>query len=121
IRGAYTFSSLADFVGGVYNNAGFTQTFGAADVPQTNPNLGIYAQDEWRAGSHVTVNAGLRYDLQWLDTISTAQNNVSPRIGAACAPAVSRRAIVRGVCVVLIRADRVQPLQVVPQTSVHRD
>ena len=28
IRGAYTFSSLANFLSGVYNNAGFTQTFG---------------------------------------------------------------------------------------------
>ncbi len=29
IRGAYTFSSLPNFLAGVYNNAGFTQTFGA--------------------------------------------------------------------------------------------
>ena len=29
IRGAYTFSSLANFLAGIYNNAGFTQTFGA--------------------------------------------------------------------------------------------
>ena len=31
IRGAYTFSSLANFLSGAYNNAGFTQTFGATD------------------------------------------------------------------------------------------
>ena len=48
IRGAYTFSSLANFLSGTYNNAGFTQTFGATVVAQTNPNLGIYAQDEWK-------------------------------------------------------------------------
>ena len=29
VRGSYTFSSLANFLAGVYNNAGFTQTFGA--------------------------------------------------------------------------------------------
>ena len=28
VRGSYTFSSLANFLTGVYNNAGFTQTFG---------------------------------------------------------------------------------------------
>ena len=29
VRGSYAFSSLANFLTGVYNNAGFTQTFGA--------------------------------------------------------------------------------------------
>ena len=38
IRGTYTFSSLANFLSGAYNNAGFTQTFGATVVSQTNPN-----------------------------------------------------------------------------------
>src|SRR5213076_787572 len=62
IRGAYTFSSLASFMAGVYNNNnGYTQTFGATVVSQTNPNVGVYAQDEWRAGPSLTVNAGLRY------------------------------------------------------------
>ena len=32
VRGAYTFSSLANFLTGVYNNAGFTQTFGTTVV-----------------------------------------------------------------------------------------
>ncbi len=32
IRGAYTFSSLANFLAGTYNNAGFTQTFGETTV-----------------------------------------------------------------------------------------
>ena len=40
VRGSYTFSSLANFLAGTYNNAGFTQTFGATEVSQTNPNLG---------------------------------------------------------------------------------
>ena len=48
VRGTYTFSSLANFLPGVYNNAGFTQTFGDTEVSQTNPNVGVYAQDEWK-------------------------------------------------------------------------
>jgi hypothetical protein len=36
-RRLYVFS-LANFLSGVYNNAGFTQTFGATVVSQTNPN-----------------------------------------------------------------------------------
>jgi hypothetical protein len=95
-RGSYAFSTLANFLAGVYNNAGFTQTFGTFVVSQTNPNLGLYVQDEWKAAPSLTINAGLRYDLQWLQTISTDTNNVAPRAGFAWTPTASRRTIVRG-------------------------
>ncbi len=94
-RGSYTFSSLANFLAGTYNNAGFGQTFGITELAQTNPNLGIYVQDEWKVSSSVTLNAGVRYDLQWLETITTDSNNVSPRLGVAWTPSESRRTIVR--------------------------
>jgi hypothetical protein len=95
IRGSYSFSSLANFLNGVYNNAGFTQTFGDSQVSQTNPNAGFYVQDEWKATSNLTVNAGLRYDLQFLETISTDTNNFSPRLGLAWSPFESRRTVIR--------------------------
>jgi len=95
-RGSYGFSSLANFLAGVYNNAGFTQTFGAFDVSQTNPNLALHAQDEWKVTSRITLNAGVRYDLQWLETIETDANNVSPRVGVVWSPFAARRTIVRG-------------------------
>jgi outer membrane receptor protein involved in Fe transport len=96
VRGAYTFSSLANFLSGTYNNAGFTQTFGESAVGQGNANVGLYAQDEWRATSNLTLNLGLRYDLQHLETIETDTNNVSPRAGFAWTPFASRNTIVRG-------------------------
>jgi hypothetical protein len=96
VRGAYTFSSLANFLSGTYNNAGFTQTFGESIVSQTNPNVGVYVQDEWKAASGLTLNLGLRYDLQLLDTIETDTNNVSPRVGFAWLPFASRHTVVRG-------------------------
>jgi len=95
-RGSYTFSSLANFLSGTYNNAGFAQTFGDSRVEQTNPNVGLYLQDEWKVSSALTVNAGVRYDLQFLETINTDTNNVSPRLGFAWTPSASRRTIVRG-------------------------
>ncbi|MGE3510288.1 MAG: TonB-dependent receptor [Vicinamibacterales bacterium] len=95
VRGTYSFSSLANFLAGVYNNAGFTQTFGATEVSQTNPHIGLYAQDEWTVGPRITLNLGLRYDLQFLETINTDSDNVSPRLGLAWSPFDSRRTIVR--------------------------
>ena len=95
VRGAYTFSSLANFLAGTYNNAGFTQTFGISEVAQTNPNLGIYAQDEWKVTPQLTLNLGARYDLQFLETIETDTNNISPRVGVAWSPFDSRRTLVR--------------------------
>lgn len=96
VRGSYTFSSLGSFLAGAYNNAGFTQTFGASEVSQTNPNVGLYAQDEWKVGPNVTLNLGVRYDLQFLETITTDTDNISPRLGIAWSPFDSRRMVVRG-------------------------
>jgi hypothetical protein len=93
-RGSYTFSSLAAFLTGNYS--GFAQTFGDPVVSQTNPNLGMYAQDEWRVGSRLTLNLGLRYDLQFIETVHTDSNNVSPRVGFAWNPSGSSDTVVRG-------------------------
>jgi hypothetical protein len=43
-----------------------------------------------------TLNAGLRYDLQFLETINADRSNLSPRAGFAWAPTASRRTVVRG-------------------------
>ncbi len=96
LRGAYTFASLNSFLAGTYNTQGFTQNFGSDAVHQTNPNLGFYAQDEWKVSPALTLNLGVRYDLEFLQTIATDTRNVSPRVGFAWSPYASRRTVVRG-------------------------
>jgi hypothetical protein len=65
-------------------------------VSQTNPNLGLYGQDEWKVGSSLTLNAGVRYDLQLLETVAADSNNVSPSVGFAWSPSASRNTLLRG-------------------------
>ena len=96
IRGSYSFSSLANFLQGTYNTSGFMQTFGNTVISQTNPNTGFYAQDEWKVNPRLTLNVGVRYDLQFLKAIATDTDNVSPRAGFAWSPLASRRTVVRG-------------------------
>ncbi len=93
IQGVYNFSSLANFLAGNYTS--FQQAFGAPSQFQSNPNVGFFAQDEWRVTRNLTINAGLRYDLQFLPSpIETDTNNLAPRLGIAYAPG-DRKTVVR--------------------------
>lgn len=112
LRGSYSFACLYDsaseapagytgsfcansLYSGKYNSQGYTQNFGNPVAQQNNPNLGFYAQDEWKISPSVTLNAGLRYDLEWLQTIETDKNNISPRIGIAWSPFSKGTTVVR--------------------------
>lgn len=85
LQGVYNFTSLTNFLSGNYST--FQQAFGAPSQFQSNPNVGFFVQDEWRVRSNFTVNAGLRYDLQFLPSpIQTDTNNLAPRLGVAYTP-----------------------------------
>jgi hypothetical protein len=93
IQGVYNFTSLNNFLAGNYST--FQQAFGAPSQFQSNPNVGLFLQDEWQAGHGITINAGLRYDLQFLPgPIQTDRNNLAPRIGLAYAPG-NRKTVMR--------------------------
>ena len=92
-RGVYTFSSLQNFLAGRYVT--FQQAFGAPTQAQSNPNVGLFAQDEWKPRAGLTINAGLRYDAQFLPSpIETDADNFAPRVGVAFAPG-DRRTVLR--------------------------
>jgi len=93
LEGVYQFTSMSNFLSGNYLS--FQQAFGVPSQFQSNPNVGVFAQDEWRVRPDLTINAGLRYDLQFLpDPIQTDTNNVSPRLGIVYAPG-DRKTVIR--------------------------
>ena len=93
VQGVYAFSSLNNFLNGNYIN--YQQAFGVPSQFQSNPNVGVFVQDEWRVRNDLTLNAGLRYDLQFLpDPIQTDTDNISPRMGIVYAPG-DRKTVIR--------------------------
>jgi hypothetical protein len=65
-------------------------------VSQSNPSFGFYAQDEWRLNPRLTLNFGVRYDLQYLKAITTDADNISPRFGFAWSPFANSHTLIRG-------------------------
>jgi outer membrane receptor protein involved in Fe transport len=119
--GSYTFNSLSSFASGRPTGTGeqYVQAFAGPGTTgaTTHPNINEYsffAQDEWRLSPDLTLNLGLRYDLQkfakpqvqnpdpqllnaGIDTskLNTDTNNWGPRLGLAWAPA-GQHYVVRG-------------------------
>ncbi|MBI1766426.1 MAG: TonB-dependent receptor [Acidobacteria bacterium] len=114
----YTFTSYANFTNNIV--ASYTQAFAGDGTTgfTTFPNFdeyGFFALDDWRAQKSLTINLGLRYDVQQLKQgptrnpnaaltaagIDTSRNNndhnnFAPRFGFAWSPAKNDRLVVRG-------------------------
>ena len=60
--GVYTFGSLAQFRRGEYST--YTQSFGDPRLVLNHHYASAYVQDSWAAHNRLTLNYGLRYDLE---------------------------------------------------------
>lgn len=93
IQGVYSFNNISNFVSGNYSQ--FQQAFGATSQKQGNPNIGLFMQDAWHVTRDLSLNLGIRYDVQYLpDPIKTDADNISPRFGFAYSP--NEKTVVRG-------------------------
>ena len=71
-----------------------------ATAEPTSGSAFVFAQDDWTLGPRLTLNAGLRYDIERVGNlrhydVATDKNNIQPRLGAAW-EAIPSRMVVRG-------------------------
>jgi hypothetical protein len=59
--GTYSFSSLSNYAAGRYTQ--YSQSFGDTRLPRTYNMFSGFVQDSWQLNKRLTVNYGLRYDL----------------------------------------------------------
>jgi hypothetical protein len=83
--GLYIYASLADFLAGRLDQ--FRQAVGN---PRTNfavSNVGAFVQDHWTLIPKLTLDLGVRYDVERIPSVFHQDlNNVSPRVGLAYQP-----------------------------------
>jgi outer membrane receptor protein involved in Fe transport len=116
--GQYRFNSFADFANRRPNRYQQALAGDGTGGPTTNPDnreFAAFVQDDWRVSRRLTINAGLRYDIQkmaqpdiqnpdsqlaaaGIDTsfVKTDKNNFAPRLGFAWNPLESDRLVIRG-------------------------
>jgi hypothetical protein len=83
----YNFASLEAYQQGRYTT--YSQTFGEPQIDRYHTYASAYIQDSWTPTSRLTLNLGLRYDLEWLSKYQGIEfgkqdrNNIGPRVAAS--------------------------------------
>lgn len=75
----------------------YQQGFGDPNYRITTTRYNLFVQDTWKVNSHLTLNGGLRYELERHNPIVPRDyNNIGPRVGFAWSPGSSQKTVVRG-------------------------
>jgi hypothetical protein len=83
--GIFVFPSLSDLLAARPDVA--IQAFGDPRTSITTTPAGVWFQDRWQIASGLTLEAGARYDRQWLPAqFPEANRNIAPRLGLAWHP-----------------------------------
>ena len=91
-RGAYYFAGPPSLYPQPYAFVqGLTQTPGAPDADPRSISSFFFVQDEWRALPRLTINVGVRYDIERIRNVSgynaaADRNNLQPRFSALWTP-----------------------------------
>lgn len=81
--GTYNFANLEAYQSGRYTT--YSQTFGEPRIDRYHSYVSGYLQDSWTATDRLTLNLGLRYDIEWLSKYQGLEfgrqdtNNFAPR------------------------------------------
>ena len=75
----------------------YQQGFGDTRVASVDPYYAVFAQDSFRVRPNLTLNIGLRYEVDDRhDPIRTDWNNLGPRVGFSWDPFGKEKTVVRG-------------------------
>jgi hypothetical protein len=91
--GTVTFCESQAYLGNIANVATYTQSYGNANYVVGDTLAGVFGQWDWHPLSDLTLNLGLRYELQ---SFTDARSDVAPRLGFAYNVAGQGMTTIRG-------------------------
>lgn len=90
-----TITAVQAFNLGIAQN--FQMAFGNPTVVSTEPYTSVYLEDRWQIKKNLTLDLGLRYELDDIrDPLPTDKNNIAPRVAFAWDVFNDHRTTVRG-------------------------
>ncbi|MBY0507659.1 MAG: carboxypeptidase regulatory-like domain-containing protein [Bryobacteraceae bacterium] len=75
----------------------YQQGFGDPNYKITTTRYNLFVQDTWKVNSHLTLNGGLRYEVERHNPVVPRDyNNIGPRVGFAWSPGSDQKMAIRG-------------------------
>jgi hypothetical protein len=81
------------YLGNIANVRSYTQSYGIADYTVDDTIWALFAQDDWKLRPDLTINLGLRYEMQ---TFTDARKDFAPRVGFAYDWRSEGKTVIRG-------------------------